>query len=434
MNSITIFKAKGLRGEIRVPGDKSISHRAVMLGSIAKGTTQVEGFLPGEDCVRTVNALRQMGVNITAPNPQELVIHGQGLRGLKPPANTIYVGNSGTSMRLLSGILAEQKFKSLMDGDASLRSRPMGRVITPLKEMGADVWAQREGKYPPLHFSPTAALNGVNYTSPIASAQVKSAILLAGLYAEGETKVTEPAKSRDHTERMFKQFGVPITIEDLAVSICGQADNALCGQNIIIPGDFSGAAFFMVAGLIVPNSEIVIKGVGINSTRTGLLEVLQQMGGEIELVNKNEQLAEPIADIYVRSSLLRGFSLPPEVVPRMIDEFPILCIAAALAEGTTTITGAKELRVKETDRICSMAEGLRKMGVKVEEFEDGMQIEGQQVLNGAKCRSHGDHRTAMSWAIAGLVAQGETEIANIDCIATSFPGFFDLLDSLKSKG
>lgn len=433
MNSMTIYPTRSLHGEMIVPGDKSISHRAVMLGSLAQGQTIIDGFLPGEDCLYTVDAFKMMGVDIRELSPSELIIQGRGLRGLTAPSNAIYLGNSGTSMRLLSGILAGPGFNSILDGDESLRNRPMGRVMTPLGLMGANIRAEREDKYAPLYFSPPGELCGITYTAPVASAQVKSAILLAGLYAKGETRVIEPAKSRDHTERMFRQFGVPIKVEGLEVSVCGLGNTEFEGQKIVVPGDFSSAAFFMVAALIVPNSEVLIKGVGINPTRIGLLEALQDMGGQIELLNKNERVAEPVADILVKSSVLRGVDISPEIVPRMIDEFPILCLAAALAEGATTIRGAKELRVKETDRIRSMTEGLRNMGVKVEEFEDGMQIRGQEELIGARCQSHGDHRTAMSWAIAGLVAKGKTEISDTDCIATSFPGFFELLDSLRAK-
>ncbi len=428
---MSFIKCKGLKGEITVPGDKSVSHRAVMLGSLAQGQTSIDGFLPGEDCLHTVDAFMMMGVDIEKISPSKLVIQGRGLQGLNPPSSSIYLGNSGTSMRLLSGILAGQAFNCVLDGDDSLRSRPMGRVITPLGMMGADIRAEREDKYAPLHFSQTKELGGITYVTPVASAQVKSAILLAGLYAKGETRVIEPAKSRDHTERMFRQFGIPIKLEGLEVSVCGLGNEAFEGQKIIVPGDFSSAAFFMVATLIVPDSEVLIKGVGINPTRIGLLEALKDMGGKIELLNKDEQAAEPVADILVKSSVLKGINVSPETVPRMIDEFPILCIAAALAEGTTTIRGAKELRVKETDRIRSMSDGLRSMGVEVEEFEDGMQIVGREKLTGAKCQSFGDHRTAMSWAVAGLVAKGETEISGTDCIATSFPGFFSLLDSLR---
>jgi 3-phosphoshikimate 1-carboxyvinyltransferase len=434
MSSITIYSAEGLQGEISVPGDKSISHRAVMLGSLAQGRTYIEGFLPGEDCRCTVAAFRHMGVLIKELTPNKLVIEGRGLRGLRSPADVIYLGNSGTSMRLLSGILAGQSFTSVLDGDDSLRSRPMARVITPLRMMGADVRAEREDKYPALYFSPAETLKGIDYSMPIASAQVKSALLLAGLYAAGETKVIEPAKSRDHTERMFSQFGIPLKEEGLAVSVGGLGHKEFKGRQIVVPGDFSSAAFFIVAALIVPHSEVLIKGVGINPTRTGLLEVLQDMGAQIKLLDEDIHAQEPVADIYVKSSSLKGVDIKPEIVPHMIDEFPILCVAAALAEGVTTIRGAKELRVKETDRIHSMTKELRKLGVKVREFEDGMQIEGQPKLTGAKCQSYGDHRTAMSLAIAGLVAEGETKISDIGCIATSFPGFFERLNVLRGRG
>jgi 3-phosphoshikimate 1-carboxyvinyltransferase len=434
MNSITIYPAEGLQGEIRVPGDKSISHRAVMLGAIAQGRTCIEGFLPADDCRRTVDAFRLLGVNIRETASDKLIIEGRGLHGLNQPLKDINLGNSGTSMRLLAGILAGQGFNSVLDGDDSLRRRPMDRIIIPLKKMGAEVRGEQADKYPPLHFSPPEALKGITYSLPVASAQVKSALLLAGLYARGETRVIEPVRSRDHTERMLRQFGVSIEIDGLTVGVSGLEGVELEGRKITVPGDFSSAAFFIIAALIVPRSEVLIKGVGINPTRTGLLEILQDMGGQVKLLNEDYHVSEPVADIYVRSSSLRGVSIQPEIVPRMIDEFPILCVAAALAQGTTSIRGAKELRVKETDRIRSMTQGLRGMGVEIEEFGDGMEIEGRPGLLGTKCHSFGDHRTAMSLAIAGLAAKGETEITGTDCIATSFPGFFELLDSLRDKG
>jgi 3-phosphoshikimate 1-carboxyvinyltransferase len=434
MSKIIINPAKRLRGEITVPGDKSISHRAVMLGSLARGETYIKGFLPGEDCLCTVNALKQMGVQIRAlnHNPHSLLVEGKGLHGLTSPRNILYLGNSGTSMRLLSGIMAGQRFSSILDGDESLRSRPMGRVINPLKLMGTAVRGEQGDKYPPLHFSPATALHGITYSSPIASAQVKSALLLAGLYAGGETKFIEPAKSRDHTERMFRQFGVPFWEDGLTIGLEGLEDCDFSGQKVVVPGDFSSAAFFIVAALIVPDSELLIKGVGINPTRTGLLEVLKAMGAHIKLLNEHVNLPEPMADIYIKSGALSGINVSPEIVLRMIDEFPIFCIAAALAEGKTSITGAAELRVKETDRIRSMSQGLRLMGVEVTEAEDGLQIKGQPRLSGAPCQSHKDHRTAMALAVAGLMAEKETEINDIDCVATSFPGFFELLAMLKA--
>ncbi len=337
MNSMTINPVQRLRGEISVPGDKSISHRAVIFGALAQGETYIEGFLPGEDCLNTLAAFKALGVDIRQIDnqPDKLIINGKGLYGLAAPSTFmcgLNVGNSGTSMRLLSGILAGQKFVSGLDGDIYLRRRPMGRVILPLKKMGADIRGNQHDKYPPLFFFPVNSLRGINYQMPIASAQVKSALLLAGMYAAGKTSICEPVKSRDHTERMLKQFGAPIKVDNLSVSISRLDNNALCAQKITIPADISSAAFFIIAGLIVSDSEILIKNVGINPTRTGLLDVLIKMGADIEVLNKNDRQAEPATDILVKSSRLKGIEITSELVPRMIDEFPIFCIAASLAE------------------------------------------------------------------------------------------------------
>jgi 3-phosphoshikimate 1-carboxyvinyltransferase len=435
LNQISIKYKRPLRGEFTSPPDKSISHRAIILSSLSEGKSIIRNFLHAEDPLRTLEAFRQMGVEIKKlktqnskrkTQTQDLVIHGKGLRGLKEPTEVIDCGNSGTTMRLLSGVLAGQPFSVTLTGDLSLRNRPMQRIITPLTQMGAMIKSEREG-YPPLVIK-GGKLRPISYRSPVASAQVKSAILLAGLYCDGITSVTEPGKSRDHTERMLKAMGGEINIKGLEVSIKGKA--TLKPLDITIPGDFSSAAFFIVAGILVPDSQILIKNTGINPTRTGLIDILRMMGAEIEIKNKREVSGEPVADIYVRHSQLTGIEISGDMVLKAIDEFPILCIAASKAQGITKITGAKELRVKESDRIAAMSEELRKMGVIVEELEDGMVIEGRQELKGAVFHSHGDHRIAMAMSVASLVAEGETIIMDTDCINTSFPGFVEALERL----
>jgi 3-phosphoshikimate 1-carboxyvinyltransferase len=430
------IKYKGpLRGEVTPPPDKSISHRAIMFSSLAEGRSVVRNFLQAEDPLRTLEAFKQMGIEITessqpsalGPQMNEIIINGRGLMGLKDPQNTIDCGNSGTTMRLLSGVLAGQPFSTTLTGDASLRSRPMKRVITPLSEMGAVI--ESEKGYPPLRIR-GCKLKPVSYRSPVASAQVKSAVLLAGLYCEGTTTVIEPGKSRDHTERMLKASGVDINVKDLEVSVKGIA--ALKPMDITVPGDLSSAAFFIVAGLLVPQSEILIKNAGINPTRSGLIDVLNLMGAHIRPENERVVSGEPVADLYVKYSQLKGTDIGGDLILRAIDEFPVLCIAAAKARGTTKITGAKELRVKESDRIASMAAELRKMDVNIEELEDGLLIEGREDLKPAAAVSYGDHRVAMSMVIAGLTASGETTVEDTDCVNTSFPGFMEMLESLKA--
>ncbi len=416
-----------MHGEITPPSDKSISHRAVMFASLAKGTSTISNFLQAEDPLRTLEAFRQMGIEINDTDKNRIIVKGKGLHGLSAPVDVIDCGNSGTTMRLMSGVLAGQSFSSVLTGDEFLLQRPMGRIITPLSEMGANIVSEKEG-FPPLNIK-GEPLMPLKYNSPIASAQVKSAILLAGLYCNGRTTVTEPAKSRDHTERMLNSCGADIIINDLEVSIDGTKE--LNPFDITIPGDLSSAAFFIVAALIIPGSEIVIKNVGINPTRTGIIEILQIMGGEISLQREHEVSGEPVADIHVKHSKLSGADIGGDLVLKAIDEFPVLCIASAMARGMTKISGAAELRVKESDRIASMSTELKKIGVHVEEFKDGLAIEGSEKIKSATVQSHGDHRIAMSMAIAGLTVEEETTVENTECVNTSFPGFTDLLDKLS---
>lgn len=423
MHSYTVQSAKSLKGEIRVPGDKSISHRSIMFGSLACGITRVTGFLRGEDALATLQAFRAMGVEVE-DDGVALTIHGKGLHGLTEPIDVLDCGNSGTSMRLLTGLLAGQNFFSVLSGDKYLRARPMKRVVAPLSQMGGRIQGRLGGDKAPLAIQ-GGKLKAIAYDSPVSSAQVKSAILLAGLYADGDTVVREPHLSRDHSERMLRYFGAKVENFDGGVKLAGGVE--LSGREIAVPGDISSAAFFMVAAMIVPDSELLIRGVGVNPTRTGIIDILKGMGGELELLNLREESGEPVADIRVRSSRLKAMEISGELVPRAIDEFPVLCIAASLAEGTTVLRDAKELRVKETDRIAAMAANLRRAGVEVVETPDGMEITGVERLKGCSAESFGDHRIAMSMMVAGLAAEGETRISDIDCIATSFPGFRDLL-------
>ena len=429
MQTYTVQPAGDLRGEISVPGDKSISHRSIMFGSLARGTTTVRGFLRGEDNMATLNAFRLMGVEI-ADDGAVLAIAGRGLHGLVEPEDVIDCGNSGTSIRLLTGLLAGQRFFSVLTGDQYLRKRPMKRVVGPLGQMGAIIHGRDGGEKAPLAIT-GAPLTGIDYVSPVASAQVKSALLLAGLYAEGETKVTEPHRSRDHSERMLAHFGAAIRVTDTGAAIFGGQE--LEGREIVVPGDISSAAFFLVAGLIVPGSELLIAGVGVNPTRTGIIDILLAMGGDIQLLNRREVSGEPVADLLVRSSSLKGIEIGGDVVPRAIDEFPIVGIAAALAEGTTTIRDAQELRVKETDRIVASAANLRQAGVTVEETPDGMIVTGRGRLDGCVVDSRGDHRIAMAMLVGGLAASGPVTVADTACIATSFPSFLPLLEQVARR-
>ncbi|WP_276489087.1 bifunctional prephenate dehydrogenase/3-phosphoshikimate 1-carboxyvinyltransferase [Ectopseudomonas mendocina] len=420
-----IFLAKpgsSLSGRIRVPGDKSISHRSIMLGSLAEGTTEVEGFLEGEDALATLQAFRDMGVVIEGPHHGRVTIHGVGLNGLKAPAGPLYMGNSGTSMRLLSGLLAAQPFDTTLTGDASLSKRPMNRVAKPLREMGAVIETGPEGR-PPLNIKGGQLLTGMDYEMPMASAQVKSCLLLAGLYAAGRTSVTEPAPTRDHTERMLRGFGYPVSVEGSTASV--ESGHKLSATRIEVPADISSAAFFLVAASIAEGSELVLEHVGINPTRTGVIDILKLMGGDITLENQREVGGEPVADIRVRAAKLKGIDIPEDLVPLAIDEFPVLFIAAACAEGRTVLRGAEELRVKESDRIQVMADGLITLGVKAEPTPDGIVIEGG-TMGGGEVWAHGDHRIAMSFSVASLRASAPIRIHDCANVATSFPNFLAL--------
>lgn len=411
-----------LSGRIRVPGDKSISHRSIMLGSLANGTTEVEGFLEGEDALATIQAFRDMGVVIEGPHHGRVTVHGVGLHGLKAPAGPLYMGNSGTSMRLLSGLLAAQPFDTVLTGDASLSKRPMNRVAKPLREMGAVIETGPEGR-PPLTIKGGQRLTGMSYEMPMASAQVKSCLLLAGLYAAGKTSVTEPAPTRDHTERMLRGFGYPVSVEGSTASV--ESGHALSATRIEVPADISSAAFFLVAASIAEGSELVLEHVGINPTRTGVIDILKLMGGDITLENPREVGGEPVADIRVRAAKLKGIEIPEHLVPLAIDEFPVLFVAAACAEGRTVLRGAEELRVKESDRIQVMADGLQTLGVKAEPTPDGIVIEGG-ALGGGEVWAHGDHRIAMSFSVASLRAGAPIRIHDCANVATSFPNFLGL--------
>ncbi|MCL5421726.1 MAG: 3-phosphoshikimate 1-carboxyvinyltransferase [Nitrospirae bacterium] len=427
LDRIELTGKRYLRGEFVPPSDKSISHRAVILSSLAKGRSSVKNFLRAEDTLSTVSAFRALGVEIKERG-DELLIHGKGIRGLKEPGNVIDCRNSGTTMRLLSGVLAGSSFFSVLSGDDSLRRRPMQRVIAPLREMGAEIWGRDGDKYPPLAIR-GGALKPVRYSLPVASAQVKSAILLAGLSAEGETEIVEPLQSRDHTERMLPAFGAEIAVKGLSVKVKGGAE--LKGRDTIVPGDFSSAAFFMVAALLMKGSELVIRNIGINPTRTGLMNVLKRMGADIAAEHLREISGEPVADIRCRGgNELRAVSIGGDEIPLLIDEFPILCIAATRAEGVTSIAGAGELRVKESDRIKAIATELRKLGADLEEYPDGISIKGKAALRGCEVETYGDHRIAMSLSIAALMAEGTTIINNASCVDISFPGFFEELKRL----
>lgn len=426
-----IVPVKGLNGTIKIPGDKSISHRSIMLGALAEGVTEVEGFLMGADCLSTVSCFRQLGITIQETAKQSLTIEGRGLMGLSEPKDVLNVGNSGTTMRLMLGLLAGQSFYATLTGDESIRQRPMKRVTQPLSNMGAQIFGRKRGTLAPLSVV-GQTLKPITYHSPVASAQVKSAILLAGLYANGETTVIEPALSRDHSERMLSYFGAQVKRDGLMVSIQGQPH--LVGKKISVPGDISSAAFFMVAGSILPDSELVIENVGINPTRNGIITVLQEMGAKISLQQEREETGEPVADIHVKTSQLKGIKIGGDMIPTLIDEIPIIAVAAALAEGKTEIRDAAELKVKETNRIEVMAKNLTRMGVRVEELPDGLIIYGSSRIKGVEVNSFGDHRIAMSLAIAGLVASGETLINEAECATISYPRFFEDIKKLSVQG
>ena len=424
--------SKPLRGTLTVSGDKSISHRAIMLGSLATGTTEIEGFLPGEDCLSTIRCFRSMGVQIEQ-NGSSVKVFGRGLRELTAPAGILDCGNSGTTTRLLSGVLAAQHFNSVLSGDASIQRRPMKRIMIPLRAMGADITSVSGNDCAPLSIH-GKQLYGIHFNSPIASAQVKSAVLLAGLYASGQTTVTEPALSRDHTERMLRSFGAKVltgNFEDRPSVTVTETQN-LYGTEISVPGDISSAAFFLVGASIVPGSEVVLRNVGINPTRDGVISALRAMGAKIEVLEVRNEDSEPAADLLVRYAPLHGTEIGGELIPRLIDELPVLAAAAAVAEGRTVIRDAAELKVKESNRIRTMAEGLSRLGAKVEETEDGLIIDGGAALHGGAVESYSDHRIAMSFAILSLVTDGEVRISDPDCVNISAPTFYEDLKSLLS--
>ena len=417
-------KINALRGEVTIPGDKSISHRAVMLGAISEGTTRITNFLRGADCLSTIACFRKMGIDIEE-SPDQILVHGKGLHGLQAPADILDAGNSGTTTRLISGILAGQSFESTLTGDASIQKRPMKRIITPLTMMGADVESLSGDGCAPLRIR-GSHLKGIDYHSPVASAQVKSCILLAGLYTDSVTRVTEPYVSRDHSERMLSSFGAALKTDGCTVSI--QPEPRLMGQEVAVPGDISSAAYFIAAALLIPGSELLIKNVGINPTRDGILRICRQMGADITILNRREHGREPVADLLVKHSPLKGTVIEGAVIPTLIDELPILAVMAAFAEGSTVIRDAQELKVKESNRLDILVHHLSAMGADITGTEDGMVINGGRPLHGAVLESHLDHRIAMSFAVAGIAAQGETEILQADCVDISYPGFYrDLL-------
>ena len=420
-----IRQARGIKGTITVPGDKSISHRGLLLGAIAEGTTAIHNLSSSVDVWSTWRCLKQLGVEFIEKD-DSLEVIGKGFYGLKPPSKRLDCGNSGTTMRLMTGILAAQPFTTTLVGDDSLNQRPMKRIIEPLTQMGAKIESQ-PGGLAPLTIS-GSKLNATYYKSPVASAQVKSAILLAGLHARGTTTVNEPHLSRDHTERMLADFGVIVNRAGLSVSLDG--GKVLHGSEVRVPGDFSSSAFFIGAALIVPNSELTIKNAGLNPTRTGMLAILKHTGAKIEIEPYQQKSSEPVGDINVFTSRLNGIEIPPDLVPKLIDEVPILAVIATQAKGTTKLTGAKELRVKESDRLNAIVNNLSLMGVQIEELEDGFIIEGQQKLKGAVVDSYGDHRIAMAFAVAGLIAEGETQIKNSECVEISMPNFFETLQEI----
>ncbi|MBF1990462.1 3-phosphoshikimate 1-carboxyvinyltransferase [Fischerella thermalis] len=422
-----------LQGRIRIPGDKSISHRALMLGAIAQGQTQIKGLLLGEDPCSTASCFQAMGAEISELNSELVTVTGIGLGNLQEPTDVLNAGNSGTTMRLMLGLLASHPGRFFtVTGDSSLRSRPMSRVVKPLQQMGAQIWGRKDGSLAPLAIS-GQALKPIHYHSPIASAQVKSCILLAGLLTEGQTTVTEPALSRDHSERMLKAFGAKLDIDPQTHSVTITGPTQLVGQTVVVPGDISSAAFWLVAGAIVPNSELVIENVGVNPTRTGILEALAMMGADIQRLNEREVAGEPVADLRVRSSRLQSCTIAGEIIPRLIDEIPILAVASVFATGTTVIKDAAELRVKESDRIAVMAQQLNKMGAKVTELPDGMEITGGTPLVGTDVDSYTDHRIAMSLAIAALVATGKTTIQRAEAASISYPNFVPTLETVISQ-
>lgn len=414
---MVIQKIKKAVGQIKVPGDKSISHRAVMLGSLASGVTEISGFLKGADCLSTIDCFRKMEIDIDI-NGENVTVHGNGLRGLKKPDEMLYTGNSGTTTRLLCGILAGQNFDTSITGDVSIQKRPMGRVVKPLSMMGAKI----ENEYCPLYITGTK-LHGIDYKMPVASAQVKTAIILAGLYADGETVIHEIEKSRDHTELMLSAMGADLTVDNLDITV--KPTNDLTAVNVDVPGDISSAAFFLVLGAIMPNSQITVTNVGINPTRTGIIDVLKDMGADITLENVHTSAGETVADITVRSSSLKGTTVGGDIIPRLIDELPIIAVAAVFADGQTVIKDAQELKVKETNRIRAIVDEFNKCGIDITETDDGMIINGGKSIHGADFKTYGDHRMAMSLTVLAQLADGESTLDDSDCACVSYPTFFD---------
>ena len=430
MRSWILRRAERVEGTLQVPGDKSISHRALLLGALAEGTTEIHGFLAGEDCRATLAALRALGVPARIQPDGVVRVEGRGAGALREPETVLEAGNSGTCLRLLAGVLAGCPFLSILSGDASLRRRPMRRIVEPLTAMGARLDGRAGAAYPPLVIR-GGALRGIGWESPVASAQVKSAILLAGIQAVGETSVGEPVLSRDHTERMLAAFGVSVRREGTRVALRGPA--RLRATSVAVPGDVSSAAFFLVAAAAQPGREVTLRGVGVNPTRTGLLEALEAMGARLEVRGERVEAGEPLADLHVRGATLRATRILPAQVPRLIDEIPILAVAAALADGETVIEGAGELRVKEVDRLAALCGELARLGVDIREEGDGLRIRGRRPLKGAAVSSRGDHRMAMGLAVAALSADGETVVQDVDCVETSFPGFADRLRALAPE-
>jgi len=429
MSSLTITPKGPLRGTVHVPGDKSITHRALILSALAEGDSTIRGYCRGEDCLHTLSALQKLGIPIEI-EPDQVHVSGKGLWGLTEPAEPLDCGNSGTGLRLLTGVLAGQQFFTVLTGDASLRSRPMGRIVKPLQLMGAHIQGRKGGNLAPLAVT-GSRLKGSDYVSPVSSAQIKSAVLLAGLFAEGETRFSEPLQSRDHTERMFRFFGIPFDVEGNSIRVTG--GQSFQAKDLFVPGDLSAAAFFIVGASIVPDSEVRIPNIGLNPARTGILDILTEMGANIQIDNQRDESGEPVGDLVIRTAPLHGIAIGASQVPTTIDEFPIFCVAAALAQGKTTVTGAEELRVKETDRIQAMATELKKLNVAIEETPDGFVVQGGSSLQGGHCQSYGDHRVAMAMAIAGLTAESPTVIDDTDCIETSFPGFHGKLLELLTN-
>ena len=422
-----ITKSRSLRGEIQIPGDKSISHRGIMLGALARGTTKITNFLQGADCLSTIRCFRQMGIEVEN-SCKEVLVHGKGLHGLSAPQQILDAGNSGTTVRLLSGILAAQNFSSTITGDASIQKRPMKRVMDPLTQMGACIESQNQNGCAPLNIRGTQ-LKGIHYQSPVSSAQVKSCVLLAGLYADQKTSVTEPTVSRDHSERMLSYLGAEVTVQGTTVAI--EPEPELNARDIQVPGDISSAAYFIAAGLLVPGSQILIKNVGINPTRNGILKVCRAMGADIQYLNEKSGCWEPSADLLVTYSPLKGTVIEGDIIPTLIDELPIIAVMAAFAQGETIIRNAEELRVKESDRIQTVTDNLSAMGADITAAPDGMSIRGGQPLTGASIRTCKDHRIAMSFAVAGMAAEGVTSLDDAQCVEISYPQFFDDLQRLS---